>query len=70
MHLGRMVSVVQSCREAIWNEYMALESATPTTTAEIFDLKDEFNAAWLNWEWCVAILVVIASSKVLCHKAI
>jgi hypothetical protein len=51
LHLGRMVSLVQGCKETIWKEYIALESPQPATFTQVCDLRDEFDAAWLNWEW-------------------
>lgn len=51
MHLGRMVSLIQGCKEAIWKEFMELEPPPPTTVNQLCDLRDEFDAAWLNWEW-------------------
>lgn len=53
MHLGRMVALVIGCKQAIFEEYKSLEGPPPTTQNAISDMKDEFNAAWLNWEWCV-----------------
>lgn len=61
MHLGRMVSLVQGCQDAIWEEYKTLEVPSQTHHAES-DLKDEFQAAWLNWEWCVVLLCSVRES--------
>lgn len=48
MHLGKIVSIIQGCKEAIWEEYKVLEEPGE---ADILGMRDEFLAAWLNWEW-------------------
>lgn len=50
MHLGRTVALVSGCKQAIYEEYKSLNGPAPTTQDALSDLKDEFNAAWLNWE--------------------
>ncbi|GJE88689.1 S-adenosyl-L-methionine-dependent methyltransferase [Phanerochaete sordida] len=50
MHLGRMVALVVGCKQAIFEEWKTLDGPAPTTQNALSDMKDEFNAAWLNWE--------------------
>ena len=50
MHLARALSLVQGCKEAMWQEYKDLD--TPEVDGEeLPDLRKEFNAAWKHWEW-------------------
>lgn len=47
MHLARAVSVVESCKEAIWQEYRNFDLMFPEL--DKYDLRDEFEACWKNW---------------------
>ncbi|KAI0064976.1 hypothetical protein BV25DRAFT_1822755 [Artomyces pyxidatus] len=59
LHLGRMVEVVKSCKESVWEAYDRLYGEGPTITPVVgSDLdgrfegsaRDEFDIAWFNWE--------------------
>ena len=47
MHLAKVVALVQGCKAVVWEAYRDLEPAA----AGVHDVRDEFQAAWLNWEW-------------------
>ena len=59
MHLARMVAIVSSCKEAIWDAYNKLycndhrsprpNDALGKTNART--MREEFERYWLNWEW-------------------
>ncbi len=49
MHLARMVSIVRGCKEAMFEEYRALESPYGSDV-DIVTARAEFSAAWSNWE--------------------
>jgi len=59
MHLARMVAIVMSCKDAIWDSYNKLygndlrqprlNDAPGKTSVHI--IREEFESHWLNWEW-------------------
>ncbi len=59
MHLARMVTIVASCKEAIWNAYNKLyckdsRSRRPNDASgrtNVLTMREEFDYYWLNWEW-------------------
>lgn len=53
MHLARTVNTIESCKEAIWEEYSKFDLMFPDM--EKYDLRDEFEAAWKNWHRSVVI---------------
>jgi hypothetical protein len=59
MHLARMVAIVTSCKEAIWEAYNKLycedrRSRRPNDAkgrTNAHTMREEFDQSWLNWEW-------------------
>ena len=59
MHLARMVAIVTSCKEAIWDAYNKLycedrRSPRPNDAlgkTNAHTMREEFEQYWLNWEW-------------------
>jgi len=59
MHLGRMVAIVASCKEAIWGAYNKLYCEDPRSPrpndplgrTNVLTMREEFEYYWLNWEW-------------------
>lgn len=50
MHLAKACSIVNGCKDLIWEEYKSLET-NPTTDSDTREYYEEFLAAWTNWEW-------------------
>lgn len=46
MHLARTVSFIEGCRDAIWEEYRAIDSLNGV---EAVNTRYEFEVAWSNW---------------------
>ena len=59
VHLARMVSVVTSCKEAIWGAYNKLfcedaRSPRPNDASgrtNKLTMREEFECNWFNWDW-------------------
>ena len=59
MHLERMVTVVASCKQAIWGAYNKLYCEDPRSPrpndplgrTNILTMKEEFEYYWTNWAW-------------------
>ena len=49
MHLAKTMSLLQGCKEAIWNEYSKY-GCSFTSKAPLALVREEFLAAWANWE--------------------
>jgi len=46
MHLARTVSLIEGCRDSIWEEYKQIDS---NNGVEAVNTRYEFEAAWSNW---------------------
>jgi len=59
MHLARMVAIVMSCKDAIWDAYNKLYGDDPRQPrlndepgkTSVHIIREEFEGLWLNWEW-------------------
>jgi hypothetical protein len=59
MHLSRMVAIVTSCKEAIWDTYNRLYGSDPRLPrlndepgkTSMHTIREEFECHWLNWQW-------------------
>lgn len=59
MHLARMVAIVASCKEAIWDAYNKLyrgDRRLPRLNdkpgkTNVHTIREEFEYHWLNWDW-------------------
>ena len=57
LHLPRMVAIVTSCKEAIWDTYNQLygndfkQPLDGTGKPNIHLIREDFESHWLNWEW-------------------
>lgn len=56
IHLARAVQLVRGCKEAIFEEFKKLELAPGFLTVPglKYDVSDEFDAVWANWERCAS----------------
>lgn len=55
MHLAKVLSTVQGCKEAMWIEYQELadiEGDGGLDDEKTVELRKEFLAAWSHWERC------------------
>lgn len=52
IHLARTVQLIRGCKEEIFEEYKKLEQSPEFLTFPglKYDVSDEFEAAWTNWE--------------------
>ena len=61
MHLARMVAIVMSCKDALWDAYNKLYGNDPRQPrlndepgkTSVHIIREEFEGLWLNWEWSV-----------------
>jgi hypothetical protein len=59
MHLARMVTIVASCKEAIWGAYKKLYGNDPRIPrlndepgkTNVHTMREEFDHYWSNWDW-------------------
>ena len=57
MHLARMVAIVMSCKDAIWDTYNKLygndfkQPRDGPGKPSIHLVREDFESHWLNWEW-------------------
>ncbi|KAI9512068.1 hypothetical protein F5148DRAFT_1165976 [Russula earlei] len=70
MHLARMVAIVTSCKEAIWDAYNQLYSKdrrlpllnNQPGRSSLHTIREEFESHWLNWECHMRSRIDMASN--------